>query len=165
MFDMIDGVPLHPLFLHLPIVLIPITALLTVAFLVPRWRWSLRWPVAVLAVVCAAGSYATVESGERLRDRLPLEGEFARAIDLHETWGRRVLIAAIVMAVLAVVAAVVVTRTAGFAATLVAILLAVSGVTAAALTYETGDRGSRAVWCGTGVASGEITSLEECLRT
>ena len=163
MFGFIDGVPLHPLFLHAPIVLVPVTALLTLAFLVPRWRWALRWPLAVLAVLSAAGTYATVRSGEALKDRLELGGEIAAAIDVHQTWGNRLLYAAIVLAVLAVVAAVVATRTAGLASTLVAILLAVSGVTAAWVTYETGDRGSRAVWCATGVAAGETASLEECL--
>lgn len=165
MFDEIDGVPLHPLFLHAPIVLVPITALLTLAFLVPRWRWTLRWPVAVLAVVSAGATYATVQSGLKLRERLQLGGEIAAAINAHETWGKRLLYAVIVLAVLAVVAAIVATRTAGTASTVVAVLLALSGVTAAWLTYETGDRGSRAVWCATGVASGDVKSLDDCLRT
>ncbi|KAA1423852.1 hypothetical protein FE697_009850 [Mumia zhuanghuii] len=165
MFDFIDGVPMHPLFLHAPIVLIPITALLTLAFLVPRWRWALRWPIAILAVLAAGATYATVKSGEELKSNLELGGEIAAAIDAHETWGDRLLYATIVMAVLAVVAAIVVTRTAGVAATVVAVLLAISGITAAWLTYETGDRGSRAVWCATGLAAGETDSLEECLRT
>jgi uncharacterized membrane protein len=165
MFDIIDGVPLHPLFLHVPLVLIPLTALLTLAFLVPRWRWWLRWPTAVLAVVAAAATYATVQSGEKLRERIGASGEIGAAIDVHETWGRRLLIAAVVLAVLAVIAALVATRTAGTAATVAAVLLAISGVVAAWITYETGDRGSRAVWCPTGVSSGEVASLEECLRT
>lgn len=165
MFDFIDGVPLHPLFLHAPIVLVPLTALLTLAFLVPRWRWALRWPVAILAVLAAGATYATVQSGEELRSTLELGGEVAAAIDSHETWGDRLLYASIVLAVLAVVAAIVATRTAGPAATVVAVLLAVSGVTAAWITYETGDRGSRAVWCATGLAAGETDSLDTCLRT
>ncbi|MGH1562225.1 DUF2231 domain-containing protein [Mumia sp. DW29H23] len=165
MFDFIDGVPLHPLFLHAPIVLIPVTALLTLAFLVPRWRWALRWPLAVLAVLAAGGTYATVKSGEELKANLELGGEIAAAIDVHQTWGDRLLYASIVLAVLAVIAAIVATRTAGTASTVVAVLLAISGVTAAWITYETGDRGSRAVWCATGLAAGETDSLEECLRT
>ncbi|MFD1826172.1 MULTISPECIES: DUF2231 domain-containing protein [Mumia] len=164
MFDIIDGVPLHPLFLHVPIVLIPLTTLLTLAFLVPRWRWALRWPLAIVAVAAAAGTYATVQSGEELKARIGASGEIGAAIDLHQTWGDRLLYAAIVLAVLAVIAAIVVTRTAGTAATVVAVLLAVAGVTAGWITYETGDRGSRAVWCATTVSSNG-GSLEECLRT
>lgn len=164
MFDFIDGVPMHPLFLHVPIVLIPVTTLLTLAFLVPRWRWALRWPLAIVAVVAAVGTYATVQSGKELKARVGASGEIGKALDLHQTWGERLLYASIVLAVLAVVAAVIATRTAGTAATVAAVLLAVAGVTAGLITYETGDRGSRAVWCATGVSSGEVTSLEECLR-
>ena len=43
----IAGLPLHPLVVHAAVVLIPLTALLAVAFAVlPRWRWLVRWPTA-----------------------------------------------------------------------------------------------------------------------
>ena len=47
--------PLHPLIVHAVVVLGPLGALtgLVYAF-VPKWRWLLRWPLVVLAVVTAA---------------------------------------------------------------------------------------------------------------
>ena len=49
----IAGLPLHPLVVHAAVVLIPLTALLTIGLAVlPRWRWLLRWPTAGASVLC-----------------------------------------------------------------------------------------------------------------
>lgn len=71
MFDTIQGLPLHPLVVHLVVVLGPLAALMLLAHaLVPRWRGGLRWPTLLLAAVAAASAWVAVQAGQNLRDRL-----------------------------------------------------------------------------------------------
>ena len=45
-FDLAFGLPLHPLAVHVPVVLLPLGALgVLLVLLVPRWRTLLAWPV------------------------------------------------------------------------------------------------------------------------
>ena len=60
----IAGLPLHPLVVHAAVVLIPLTALLTIGLAVlPRWRWLLRWPTAGASVLCIVLAYVATTSG------------------------------------------------------------------------------------------------------
>ncbi|PJJ56495.1 hypothetical protein CLV56_0704 [Mumia flava] len=164
MFDQIGGLPLHPLVIHVVVVGVPLVALLSVGFLVPRWRWVLRWPLAVGAVLTAVSGFVAVRAGHALADDLDAGGEIGAAIDEHEQWGTRLLVALIVLAVLAVATAVEASRSSGSAVHVLAVLTMVVALTSAWLAFETGDRGARAVWCGQSVAAGDADSLEDCLR-
>ncbi|SDB82867.1 hypothetical protein GA0111570_10458 [Raineyella antarctica] len=82
MFDLIGGLPVHVLVLHVYVVLGPIAALATLVYLFrPVWRRVLRWPVGVLAVVAGVSGLVTKESGEQLAHRLvpDLESASTRA--------------------------------------------------------------------------------------
>ena len=60
----LNGVPLHPLVVHAVVVLGPLAALTGLAYAaVPRWRWLLRWPLVVLAVVTAVTAFVAVVAG------------------------------------------------------------------------------------------------------
>ena len=63
----INGLPLHPLVVHAVVVLVPLTALIAVLFLVPRFRRSLRWPLVVLALVSLASTFVARQSGLNLK--------------------------------------------------------------------------------------------------
>ena len=52
----INGLPLHPLVVHAAVIFGPLAAVAALAFLVPRWRDRLRWPMVVLAVFHFAGT-------------------------------------------------------------------------------------------------------------
>lgn len=65
-----NGLPLHPLVVHLTVVTLPVLVLLSLASLHPRWRDRLRLPTVVLAVFAAALVWFTVKTGESLRDHL-----------------------------------------------------------------------------------------------
>ena len=41
----INGLPLHPLVVHAAVIFGPLAALAALAYLVPRWRLRLRWPM------------------------------------------------------------------------------------------------------------------------
>ena len=61
----LNGVPLHPLVVHAVVVLGPLAALAGLAYaFVPKWRWLLRWPLVVLAVVTAVASLVAVQAGD-----------------------------------------------------------------------------------------------------
>ena len=76
MFDLFDGLPVHPLVLHAVVVLAPLLAILALLYaFVPRVRLGLRWPLAVLSVLVIAFGYVTKESGEVLEHRLEAQGE------------------------------------------------------------------------------------------
>lgn len=75
MFDTIAGLPLHPLIIHVVVVIGPLTALLAIAYAVrPIWRRPLRWPLVAGAVVTAISALVATESGEALLVRVATKG-------------------------------------------------------------------------------------------
>jgi hypothetical protein len=71
LFDLVLGLPLHPLVVHAVVVLLPLTALLAIATAwVPRWDriWGV-WVVGALFVLTGVTLVAK-ESGERLAARI-----------------------------------------------------------------------------------------------
>ena len=72
-----SGLPAHPLFLHVPVILIPV-AMIWALVLVARPAWFMRSGVllGILTVVALAGTFLTVGAGEALRNALHLNGGF-----------------------------------------------------------------------------------------
>jgi len=79
-----SGLPAHPLFVHVPVVLIPVTLVAAVA-LVVRPDWLRRYGIALsLASVIAMSSvFLTMQAGGALESALHLHGEAARLISEH----------------------------------------------------------------------------------
>jgi uncharacterized membrane protein len=150
----LDGVPLHPLIVHAVVVLGPLAALTGLAYAaVPRWRWLLRWPLVVLAVVTAVPALGAVAAGE---DLLASRPELAPIVEDHQEAGemlRNVALGYVVLSGLAAWAL-------GGASALVsgrgaretrfgipvALLLSVGAVALLVTVYLAGDSGARAVW-------------------
>ncbi|WP_372727373.1 DUF2231 domain-containing protein [Nocardioides sp.] len=94
----LNGVPLHPLVVHAAVVFVPLAALgALVLALVPRWRWAVRTPTLVLAVVAALSAQLAAFSGEDFMHRLSAHTEL---VDTHQMWGDRLVIAMWVLAAL-----------------------------------------------------------------
>ena len=71
MLDTISGIPSHPLFVHAPVVLIPLVGLASIALAFrPRWRAILGWWPALTAGVCLVVTFLAVGSGNELDERL-----------------------------------------------------------------------------------------------
>lgn len=71
MFDLIQGLPLHPLVVHAAVVLWPLGILgLLAMLLLPRLRERFGWLNIAFVVLGAAAIYVSKESGEKLAHRI-----------------------------------------------------------------------------------------------
>jgi hypothetical protein len=60
----LNGLPLHPLIVHVVVVFAPLAALGGILYAVrPAWRWWLRWPFVASAVIAAGAAIIAVQSG------------------------------------------------------------------------------------------------------
>ena len=78
MFDLVNGIPLHPLVVHAVVVLLPLATLGTLAIaLRPRWRTRYGPLVVAAALVAAVLCPVATSSGEELQKRVGNPGEHA----------------------------------------------------------------------------------------
>ena len=150
----LNGVPLHPLVVHAVVVLGPLAAHAGLAYaFVPKWRWLLRWPLVVLAVVTAVASLVAVQAGEALLDLRP---ELEPLVKEHEERGELLRNVALGYAVVSLVAAWALggvsalasgkgARETRFGIPVMAVL-AVGAVALLVMLFLAGDSGARAVW-------------------
>ncbi len=70
-FDLVNGLPLHPLVVHAVVVLIPLVLVGVVLMLVRRrWRRTLGWWLVLLSAVLVPLSWLAEESGGALAERV-----------------------------------------------------------------------------------------------
>ncbi|WP_416956923.1 DUF2231 domain-containing protein [Nocardioides sp. T5] len=150
----LNGVPLHPLVVHAVVVLGPLAALTGLVYAaVPRWRWLLRWPLVVLAVVTAVTALVAVAAGE---DLLAARPELAPIVEDHEEAGEMLRNVALGYAAVSALAAWALGGVSALASGRgaretrfgipVAVLLAVGAVALLVTVYLAGDSGAKAVW-------------------
>lgn len=141
MFDLIAGLPVHPLVVHLAVVLLPLAALGLVA-LVVRPQWRDRYAVLTLGALAVGvvAAFVAKESGEALAHRMGTPRE-------HERWGDLVPAFALLLLVVAMLwyAA---HRRRHAAAGVVGVAAAVLTVPVLALTVLAGHTGAQAAWAG-----------------
>jgi uncharacterized membrane protein len=159
-----SGLPAHPLFVHVPVVLIPTTVVAALVFVFKR-DWLSRYGIAlaVVSIVAMSSIFLTMQAGAALRAALHLQGQAAKLISEHSH-------AAHILAIIYVVftATLIVTfaaqRISGgmptglgivdrllaprsmFTALRVALVLLSIG--AGYMVFRTGDLGAKAVWEG-----------------
>jgi len=81
LLDLVGGLPVHPLIVHVAVVVLPAAAVaLIVIMALPRVRSVLRWSVIAALAVGTLAAWIAAESGEALSDRV---GEAA----VHEALG------------------------------------------------------------------------------
>jgi uncharacterized membrane protein len=150
----LNGVPLHPLVVHAVVVLGPLAALTGLVYAaVPSWRWLLRWPLVVLALVVAVTALVAVAAGE---DLLAARPELAPIVVDHQQDGELLRNVALGYVVVAGLAAWALGGTSALASGRgaretrlgipVAALLAVGAVALLVSVYLAGDSGATAVW-------------------
>ncbi|SCF37774.1 hypothetical protein GA0074695_6306 [Micromonospora viridifaciens] len=159
MFLEFNGLPLHVLVVHAVVVLVPLLALISVAYgVVPWWRSRLDWAVAGLAVVTPIVAFVATESGEAFEEaqrERGLGGEFLRKIEEHAEYGDTLRWFTVGLAVAALLLLLVTSglpRARGLPRWLAPVLTGVVVVLAAfalVYVYLTGDSGAQVVWGGT----------------
>jgi uncharacterized membrane protein len=154
----INGLPLHPLIVHVVVVFAPLAAIAGIAYaLMPRWRWWLRWPFVACAVIAAAAGVLAAQSGYSLEHSRHLQ-ELA-SVRTHQHRGsilRWLLLAYLIPTALAAwylgggspVTSGWGTRDdrSGGVAIAVQVLLVVSSIVLLIWVFLTGDSGARAIW-------------------
>jgi hypothetical protein len=159
-----SGLPAHPLFVHVPVVLIPTTVVVAVVFMF-RGDWFARYGIALAlaSIVAMSSIFLTMQAGAALRGALHLQGPAAKLISEHSQ-------AAHILAVVYVVftATLIVTFAAqrisggmptglGIVDALLSprwiaaglrVLLVLLSVGAGYMVFRTGDLGAKAVWEG-----------------
>lgn len=160
MFDYIFGLPMHVLVVHAVVVLVPLAAVVAIAFAVlPRWRAMLRWPTAIGAVLSAAAAWVAAQSGEALLVRVSQVRSATTDFDLvrtHTDAGYRVRLVATVFMVVALAASWLLTPTVRDAVggrpfqIVVAVLLVAAALALIVTVVLAGHAGSAAVWSGLG---------------
>jgi uncharacterized membrane protein len=159
-----SGLPAHPLFVHVPVVLIPTTVVTAVVFMFrPEWLSRYGAALATVSIVAMSSIFLTMQAGAALRGALNLQGQAAKLISEHSH-------AAHILAIVYVVftATLIITFAAGrissgmptglstldgilssrkvFGALRVVLVLV--AVVAGYMTFRTGDLGAKAVWQG-----------------
>ena len=154
-FDLVNGLPVHPLVVHAAVVLIPLTALgLLVMVVSPRFSRALGWLVALGGLVAAGSAFVAKESGEALEERVGEPG-----FD-HADLGELMPVFAAVLFVMAVVLWLLdrsappdgpsPRRGLRIAVAAVAAMVAVGNLV---WVYRVGDSGAKSVWSGRVAAS------------
>jgi hypothetical protein len=139
----VQGVPAHPLIIHIPVMLGPLVGLLCIVLLVvPKWRTLLAPWVAVLGVLLAISTVVAVKSGENFLAVLQL----GKAIDQHEAAGKLLRTMCIVLAVLLIGFFFATRRLNPKFVTVAALIVAVGGVIETAQVVKTGHEGASLVW-------------------
>ena len=158
------GLPAHPLFVHVPVVLIPTTIVAGIVFVVkPQWLSRYGIALALVSIVAMSSIFLTMQAGAALRAALNLQGPAAQLISEHSH-------AAHVLAILYVLFTATLILT--FAAlrissgmptglgvvdrplsprsvfTALRVLLVLLSLGAGYMVFRTGDLGAKAVWAG-----------------
>lgn len=144
MFDTFKGLPVHALVVHATVVLVPLMCLLTVLVaLRPRLREKYAWWTFTGDVLGIALVYVTMQSGQRLKDRLGNSPPILR----HQHLGRQLIWFVIALAVTALIVALTTKR--GNALSMGGTLLsAVAAVLVLIWVVRIGHTGAEAVYGG-----------------
>ncbi len=79
-----SDLPAHPLFVHVPVVLIPATVVAAVVFVFKReWFSHYGIALAVVSIVAMSSIFLTMQAGAALRAALHLQGQAATLISEH----------------------------------------------------------------------------------
>jgi len=140
-FDLINGLPWHPLVVHAVVVLLPLSvvgAILVVA--VPRWRRPYGPLVVALSAIATALIPVSTASGEALEKHVGEPGAHAELGEQLIWFALALLIPLVVFLVLDH------RRTGGRLLAGIAALTVVAAVALTIQVYRVGDSGARAAW-------------------
>lgn len=143
MFDVISGLPVHPLVVHAVVVLLPLMAVVTVIVAARApWRGALRWVVVADALVLVSAVVAD-QSGEVLQGRLSQAGE--KVAEDHGELGGTIPAVALVLLLTAVLAWFA-TRKGGVLVPVSIVAVTLAAIASIGLVVAVGHSGAKASW-------------------
>ncbi|MBV9817814.1 MAG: hypothetical protein JOZ07_05625 [Solirubrobacterales bacterium] len=158
------NLPAHPLIIHVPVVLIPLSVLGALAVVArPRWQQQLGVLLCLCAIVAMSSIFLAMQAGAALEGALHLQGQTAAIISDHSKWAHY-----LAFTFVAFTAILILTFSAhrisggnptglgiadsvlGPQATYLAlrVLLVVLALLSAFIVFKVGDLGAKAVWEG-----------------
>jgi uncharacterized membrane protein len=160
-----DGLPAHPLIIHVPVVLIPLSILGSLACV---WRpaWFGRYGILLcsMAIVAMSSIFLAMQAGSALRGLLNLQGRAAQLISQHSQAANILAILFIAFTAILILTfsatrisgemgptgLTIADQTLGSRSTLTAlrVLLVVLALACAFWVFRVGDLGAKAVWQG-----------------
>jgi hypothetical protein len=159
-----DGLPAHPLFVHVPVVLIPTTVVAAVVFMVkPQWFSRYGIALAVVSIVAMSSIFLTMEAGAALRAALHLQGQAAKLISEHSHAAHILAIVYVLFTATLIVTFAAMRISGGMPTglaivdrplspksvfTALRVVLVLLSVGAGYMVFRTGDLGAKAVWQG-----------------
>lgn len=166
--DTIFGIPAHPLFVHIPVVLIPLATVgLVIMAIRPTWWERYKWATLAVAGVGMVGSIVAAGTGEELEEAV--ENTSSRTLlRAHVEAGETARTVSIVLFVLMVAAIVVLpwwlrrraaasttpTASPRWLRTTVSVVLVFAALGASWSVYDAGHTGAKSVWSDVNVGEG-----------
>ncbi len=146
-FDLINGVPVHPLVVHAIVVLLPLATLATLAIAArPSWRPTYGWLVVAAAAVATALIPVATASGEALEERVGDPGRHAQLGDQLIWFAVPLLITSAALVWLDWRRRKMVEPGSPTLIRVVTTLAVVAALASAVQVYRVGDSGARAAW-------------------
>jgi uncharacterized membrane protein len=159
-----SGLPAHPLFVHVPVVLIPTTVVAAVVFVFKR-EWFARYGIAlaVVSIVAMSSIFLTMQAGAALRGELNLQGQAAKLISEHSHAAHILAIVYVVFTATLIVTFAAQRISSGMPTGLgimdgllssksmyaaLRVVLVLLSIGAGYMCFRTGDLGAKAVWQG-----------------
>jgi hypothetical protein len=158
------GLPAHPLFVHIPVVLLPLVAIGTVAMAFSaRIRDRLGWVILGLSIVAGLSTQLAIGSGKALVDSVPKSS----ALDRHVAIAESIRPLALLLFLVALGVMLIDRRTRTdwpfrrrsqmtppvWVSPVLAALTAVVALATCARLYQIGDTGAKATWQNTHLVS------------
>jgi len=159
-----SGLPAHPLFVHVPVILIPSTIVAAIVFMA-KPAWLARYGIALALVSIAAMSsvFLTMQAGAALRGELNLQGRAATLISEHSQAAHILAIVYVVFTATLILTFAAQRISGGMPTGLglldgllsprpmfnaLRVVLVLLSIGAGYMTFRTGDLGAKAVWEG-----------------
>jgi hypothetical protein len=158
------GLPAHPLFIHVPVILIPTTIVAAIVFVVkPQWLSRYGIALALVSIVAMSSIFLAMQAGAALRGELNLQGEAAKLISEHSQ-AAHILAIVYVLFTAALILTFAAQRISGGmptglgivdgllsakpVLTALRVVLVLLSLVAGYMCFRTGDLGAKAVWQG-----------------
>ncbi|HEY4811765.1 MAG TPA: DUF2231 domain-containing protein [Solirubrobacteraceae bacterium] len=159
-----SGLPAHPLFVHVPVILIPTTIVAAVVFVIkPQWLTRYGIALALVSIVAMSSIFLAMQAGAALRGALYLQGNAAKLISEHSHAAHILAIVYVLFTATLIVTFAAQRISGGMPTglgivdslltpkpmlTALRVVLVLLAVVAGYMCFRTGDLGAKAVWQG-----------------